>query len=756
MKRLFLGATLALLLTAGLFRPQFVPVEAGAMEMAEEQPTATTVDNQTTQTSSDDDAETFRLEVNCRLPEGISEEISVDILLSNVVHRRTTEKNEYDRISLEGEKQIQLYENLKADAEGKAVRDHLKLPIDARWFDQETGKQYVNLPKNAQGQEYFIRATSKNYGSLWQKVGVPPQLFPRPKGAPPAEPPVISESLELFPSKTISGVVVDENGEPLDSVVLCVDYRNSRNIWQSRFISANNPVTTQYPDFATTTDHQGRFEIKNVPVFDDRFGNNPWDIVSQKLYVYPAGSITHHYEDVRVDFTSNQKMPMLIVLKKKNGEKPEAKQPGRETQQTPPLPLTSVDVKVTQEETVTVKVIDSATMLPMEEIDLVLRGHGTVNQMAGVRLPQNVTTDKNGEASFTVLRMNVLGGKQRGGGLNRNSGFDLEGYRIFVVPTKKDGKVYVSNASYDFIGIPYLKNDDIHPDPEDLKLYVNEGHLLVGRVLNARDNQPLAKTDDGKPIQVAFSLSFWEGDGHPSMWSPTVDVDENGIFECYQPEGVCWPFILPNGNDQIWPRTENYQKWQKEGVLIKPGKITTVEFRVTPRLDTGASVAELPVLEEQSAAAKLTMLYCRYELDENRHITKLVVWPARPLKELWPLIHELKHLKTLDICSCLPRITDEDIKQIFELPALTTLIAPEHPEQIKNGGIQTIEGRENIQKYFKDEFPKIREWFDKQPQGGMGMGMGGMSGGIGGMMGGGGMPGAMGMGGGMQPMGMGN
>ena len=331
----------------------------------------------------------------------------------------------------------------------------------------------------------------------------------------------------------------------------------------------------------------------------------------------------------------------------------------------------------------------------------------------------------------------------RGGENQRRLVYDI---LIRIEPLQRDGHIFLAGKDSFALHFQFRESNSVVQSntwflqrEDQFIIPMQEGHLFVGRVMNAKTNQPFAKSDDGKPVRVAFTDSSWNKEGHPQAGSPVLEADDNGIFQCYLPEGVCWPFILPNGNDQIWPRTENYQQWQKEGVLIRPGKITTVKFRVTPRLDANAAAPPLPVLEEQLAAAKLTMLGGSYELDENRRVQKASInWDNPPLKKQWLLIREFKHLTTLDFrhfpvalglsyCPAL-EITEDDIQQILELPALTTLIVFSNPKHGVYHDEVTIEGRENIEKYFREEFPEIRAWLEKNWPPMFSPGQGGMMG----------------------------
>jgi hypothetical protein len=292
-------------------------------------------------------------------------------------------------------------------------------------------------------------------------------------------------------------------------------------------------------------------------------------------------------------------------------------------------------------------------------------------------------------------------------------------YTLNIEPLQRDGRVLlVRKYNVALIHESETANTrrSFPSNPEIIKM--QEGHLLVGRVINAKSNQPLARSDDGKPIRIAFADKSWDGEGFPQNGSPVLEVDANGIFQCYMPEGVCWPFILPNGNDQIWPRTNDYQQWQKQGVLIKPGKITTVEFRVAPRLDSDAPTAELPVLEEQAAAAKLVMLGGKYELDENRHV-KSVVWSTHSFGRHWSLIGDFKYLTTLNFDQIIEtNVNDDAVRQILEMPMLTTLIVIclKERELPYNGERKTIEGKENSQQFLNEELPKNNAWVKETKQ----------------------------------------
>ena len=61
-----------------------------------------------------------------------------------------------------------------------------------------------------------------------------------------------------------------------------------------------------------------------------------------------------------------------------------------------------------------------------------------------------------------------------------------------------------------------------------------EGHLLIGRVVDADTKEPLGKTDDGNPIRVGF-LARPMAEGYPGEANAQtiVEVGENGVFQCY-------------------------------------------------------------------------------------------------------------------------------------------------------------------------------------------------------------------------------
>ena len=364
--------------------------------------------------------------------------------------------------------------------------------------------------------------------------------------------------------------------------------------------------------------------------------------------------------------------------------------------------------------TAVIRVVNALTGEPMPgvsaTVESVYRGNPVAESLS-------LVADKQGLLKFQYpnkikILMETL---QRGGQFpqeqrNRSAIYEC---KISIEPSQQGGRMLL--ASRINLGMVF-PSDTIFSNDRVPTIKMREGHLLVGRVINARNQAPLAASDDGKPIRIAFLGSAYEGEAetYPRSGSPVLEVDDNGIFQCYLPEGVCWPFIMPNGDDQIWPRTLAYQQWQKEGVLIKPGKITTVEFRVTPRLDSENAAPTLPVLEEQLAAAKLTMLGGQYELDENRRVSK--TWIDLESQNRWPLLREFKFLTTLDISNA-PVVlwTDDELQRILELPALTTLeVLPLeldlHLEQI------TLEGREEIEKYLKEEVPKQRAKFEERSQ----------------------------------------
>ncbi|MCL2347217.1 MAG: M48 family metalloprotease [Planctomycetaceae bacterium] len=381
--------------------------------------------------------------------------------------------------------------------------------------------------------------------------------------------------------------------------------------------------------------------------------------------------------------------------------------------------------------TVIVKNEDTTPSQPMEGVELRITGNGDAAKIMQDRhLPEKVTSDKNGEAVFPVIRKKAKNQQQT----------NMGSYGITATPMKKEEKVYVGKYGFSI----FLEDNPLeHRGNGRCELYVSEGHLLVGQVVDAKTNQPLTKTYDKNEVRVGVCFVSPITNGFSQFdpyYAPPggVPVDANGIFQFYVPRGVCWPLIMNNDGDQIWDRTIDNVQWAKEGVRIRPGKITTITFRVQPRLDDNNVAREpLPVLEEQLAAAKLVMFGGSYTLDENRHVTRLIPGNRTTFKEQWPLIKELKELQSLDLIKqdITKLYTEEGIERVLEIPKLQTLFLWGMASDTSNWS-KTLEGRENIQKFLKEELPKIRDLTKQilnKPQGG-GMRYGGaVTGGGGGM-----------------------
>lgn|GEM_PF-5212006 len=267
----------------------------------------------------------------------------------------------------------------------------------------------------------------------------------------------------------------------------------------------------------------------------------------------------------------------------------------------------------------------------------------------------------------------------------------------------------------------------------------------------AEMNIPLAKTDDGHPIRVGLSPIRWDERDSRTLaldyYNPyaVTEVDANGFFQFYVPEGVCLPFLLDNGEDKIWNRTENHELWEKEGVLVKPGKITTVEFRVKPRLDSRISPASLPILEEQVAAAKLLMIGGRYELNDANQVEKVTVRstpsnPPKPSKpsvaEMFELLAEFPQLKELTLqyywidADNVPMGVPLNVwKKLENIPLLETLTVVDWSND--NDKEKTYHGKEEVRETleklmtntYRDQFGGMGSMGGgvfSLPQGGMG------------------------------------
>ena len=271
MKRIILGVCLMLLLTAGLFRPQFVPVpvvasapaSTGTISPTMEDNSAVTATAETTEQTPEFVDETFDFRVDLFRNDAFSG-LPVKLFKSTQTMKTTEGEEGYTKF---GNQKTELFSTeVRTDGSQYVTFKDIPVPRDMRWFDQKTGIKYEELPKNHTAiVEYYIVAMDEPGYSGWPTlVPVTTSFFPKQAGQASVRNDDIIILMQITGSTNkLTGTVTDLAGCPIaDALVFASEYQlkeDAEKYFQSA--ESNNPVFKR-----SRTDAEGRFQMENVPL----------------------------------------------------------------------------------------------------------------------------------------------------------------------------------------------------------------------------------------------------------------------------------------------------------------------------------------------------------------------------------------------------------------------------------------------------------------------------------------------------------
>lgn len=621
--------------------------------------------------------ETFDLKVNCYDAEHPSQAVKdmTFVLCKFVQHYECVESQTFPNFrSIKGEiLKISEQKNANSSLEFKNV----PYPMDTRWFDQETGKKFDIVPKGQKSiyETYFITVKDNKAVTYDSAVNVERRFIPKKfdtRTEKEKNKQTVLKELPFFTNlRTVSGTILDSLGRPVDGACVCFPQSSELTMHiifgtQPENGILENKSGVELP--MVLSDVQGRYRL-SVPWYrvlrrdpkDD--SKNGYALDQVKLMV-----IRTDYNIMTVplplpDDSNAQNRPIvenITLLPESNAARrisraPEPQEPAKTTW------------------SISGRVIDAETKEPITGVSVEIR-----QKEYNIEIGEAVTVKTNDKGEYLFEK---LASPKRI-------------VQVTVLPFKRGGDTLVSKKIFPFNPVPSLQRrmepannralvlKDLEHDFEMVK-----GNLLIGQLMETGTNKKLVTGGDGKPFNIALNTpgSFDTNENGRTSFNPLriTQTDKDGIFRFYVPEGVCYPCILDSGDDVIWSRTSNHEKWGKEGFLVQAGKLNVVTFYVKPREDAYSPKLEEPVEEEREFAERLALIGAEYELDSDKRITQVTIVAERnngPYQRLGEItqtveiLKQLKHLKTVDLRYVSGNILGSEFKKLLKLNHLEEIL----------------------------------------------------------------------------------